>query len=177
MLRTVQAIVTHLEKFPATRAIAACRRAQHFAPARLGRRRHRYIQDLACGGDRLALRRVDRACAAANTAATIRGSSRARASSGGTRQNRVPERHREEPVSERGLLVLPVTIARADILVRAALVRGTAAARVVAPVRGAVPATPVVNTRAARRVAALVAGATRRSRGFVAALVAGAIAR
>jgi transposase len=30
MLRTVQAIVTHLEKFPATRATAACRRAQHF---------------------------------------------------------------------------------------------------------------------------------------------------
>jgi len=30
MLRTVQAIVTHLEKFPATRAVAACRRAQHF---------------------------------------------------------------------------------------------------------------------------------------------------
>ncbi len=30
MLRTVQAIVTHLEKFPATRAIAACQRAQHF---------------------------------------------------------------------------------------------------------------------------------------------------
>lgn len=30
MLRTVQAIVTHLEKFPATRATAACLRAQHF---------------------------------------------------------------------------------------------------------------------------------------------------
>ena len=30
MLRTVQAIVTHLEKFPAARATAACRRAHHF---------------------------------------------------------------------------------------------------------------------------------------------------
>lgn len=30
MLRTVQAIVTHLEKFPAARAVAACLRAQHF---------------------------------------------------------------------------------------------------------------------------------------------------
>ena len=30
MLRTVQAMVTHLEKFPATRATAACLRAQHF---------------------------------------------------------------------------------------------------------------------------------------------------
>jgi hypothetical protein len=30
MLRTVQAIVTHLEKFPAARAAAACTRAQHY---------------------------------------------------------------------------------------------------------------------------------------------------
>jgi hypothetical protein len=31
MLRTVQAVVTHLEKFPRERAEAACRRASHFA--------------------------------------------------------------------------------------------------------------------------------------------------
>jgi hypothetical protein len=30
MLRTVQAIVTHLERFPRERAEAACRRASHF---------------------------------------------------------------------------------------------------------------------------------------------------
>jgi hypothetical protein len=30
MLRTVQAIVTHLETFPRERAVAACRRARHF---------------------------------------------------------------------------------------------------------------------------------------------------
>ena len=30
MLRAVQATVTHLEKFPASRAVAACLRAQHF---------------------------------------------------------------------------------------------------------------------------------------------------
>jgi hypothetical protein len=29
-LRTVQAVVTHLEKFPVERARAACRRARHF---------------------------------------------------------------------------------------------------------------------------------------------------
>jgi transposase len=36
MLRTVQAIVTHLEKFPVERAIATCTRAQHFASYRYG---------------------------------------------------------------------------------------------------------------------------------------------
>ena len=30
MLRSVQAVVTHLEKFPRERAVAACLRAQHF---------------------------------------------------------------------------------------------------------------------------------------------------
>jgi hypothetical protein len=30
MLRTVQAIVTHLESFPRERAVAACGRARHF---------------------------------------------------------------------------------------------------------------------------------------------------
>ena len=36
MLRSVQAIVTHLEKFPKTRAIAACRRADYYGAYRYG---------------------------------------------------------------------------------------------------------------------------------------------
>ena len=36
MLRTVQAMVTHLEKFPVERAVAACARAQHFGSYRYG---------------------------------------------------------------------------------------------------------------------------------------------
>lgn len=36
MLRTVQSVVTHLEKFPRDRAIAACLRAQHFGSTSYG---------------------------------------------------------------------------------------------------------------------------------------------
>ncbi len=36
MLRTVQAVVTHLEKFPRERAIAACLRAQHYGSRSYG---------------------------------------------------------------------------------------------------------------------------------------------
>jgi transposase len=36
MLRTVQAMVTHLEKFPAARAAAACLRAQHYGSHKYG---------------------------------------------------------------------------------------------------------------------------------------------
>lgn len=36
MLRTVQAVVTHLEKFPRERAVAACLRAQHFGALSYG---------------------------------------------------------------------------------------------------------------------------------------------
>jgi transposase len=36
MLRTVQAMVTHLEKFPVERAVAACARAHHFGSHRYG---------------------------------------------------------------------------------------------------------------------------------------------
>lgn len=36
MLRTVQSVVTHLEKFPVERAIAACTRAHHFGSYRYG---------------------------------------------------------------------------------------------------------------------------------------------
>jgi len=35
-LRTVQSVVTHLEKFPRERAIAACTRAQHFGSLSYG---------------------------------------------------------------------------------------------------------------------------------------------
>jgi hypothetical protein len=36
MLRAVQAVVTHLEKFPRERAVAACLRAQHFGALSYG---------------------------------------------------------------------------------------------------------------------------------------------
>lgn len=36
MLRTVQAVVTHLEKFPRSRAVGACLRAQHYGSTSYG---------------------------------------------------------------------------------------------------------------------------------------------
>jgi hypothetical protein len=45
MLRTVQAMVTHLEKFPTSRTIAACQRAQHF-----GSHQYRTIKNILRDG-------------------------------------------------------------------------------------------------------------------------------
>jgi transposase len=45
MLRTVQSMVTHLEKFPVERAVAACTRAQHF-----GSYRYRTIKNILRDG-------------------------------------------------------------------------------------------------------------------------------
>jgi len=45
MLRTVQSIVTHLEKFPRERATAACVRASHFRSYQ-----YRTIKNILCAG-------------------------------------------------------------------------------------------------------------------------------